>query len=257
MPQPGSNLPDFRAVQLAFAAHIRNPDVHPRPADVEPRRMQIYLDLFFNNIESFLANSFPIAKQILVARGRWQGLVREFVHEHASTSPYFLQISQEFLTFLSEREGDDLPDFLLELCHYEWVELCLSVSEQELPLDDVDEEGDLASGLIVLSPLLWKLSYRYPVHQLGVRFQPEEAPDAPTLLVVNRKRDDSVGFLVLNAVSWRLLELLEKPASFEESVARLAREMPAIDAQILRARGIETLEYLREAEVVLGTRKKQ
>ncbi len=257
MSQRGSNLPDFRAVQLAFAAHIRNPEVHPRPADVEPRRMQIYLDLFFNNIESFLANSFPIAKKILVERGLWLGLVREFVHEHASTSPYFLQISQEFLTFLSERQGDDLPDFLLELCHYEWVELCLSVSEQELPLENVDPQGDLTAGLIVLSPLLWKLSYRYPVHQLGLRFQPEAAPETPTLLVVNRKRDDSVGFLVLNPVSWRLLELLEKPLAFPELVERLAREMTGVDAQVLHDKGIETLEYLRDAEVVLGTQKKQ
>ncbi|HKX55116.1 MAG TPA: putative DNA-binding domain-containing protein, partial [Xanthomonadales bacterium] len=35
---------------MAFAAHIRNPAVAPAPADVEDRRMQIYRDLFFNNI---------------------------------------------------------------------------------------------------------------------------------------------------------------------------------------------------------------
>ena len=104
--------------------------------------------------------------------------MREFVHEHASSSPYFLEISQEFLTFLAERTGNELPDFLLELCHYEWVELILSVSEKELPTEGVDPGGNLESETIVLSPLIWKLSYRYPVHQLGPTFQPEEAPES-------------------------------------------------------------------------------
>ena len=65
MPRRGSNLPGFRETQIEFSAHIRNPDSNPRPVDVEPRRMQIYLDLFYNNIEGFLANGFPIAKQVL------------------------------------------------------------------------------------------------------------------------------------------------------------------------------------------------
>ena len=52
--------------------------------------------------------------------------MRKFVHRHPSESPYFLEISQEFLTFLSEqvhRVTSSLPEFLLELAHYEWVEL--------------------------------------------------------------------------------------------------------------------------------------
>ena len=35
----GTNLPGFVDVQLEFAAHIRNPDLHPAPGDIEPRRI--------------------------------------------------------------------------------------------------------------------------------------------------------------------------------------------------------------------------
>ena len=65
--------------------------------------MSIYLSLFYNNIENFLASAFPVAKRVLGEKP-WHELVREFVHRHPSTSPYFLEISQEFLSFLGDRK---------------------------------------------------------------------------------------------------------------------------------------------------------
>jgi hypothetical protein len=157
VPQSRNNLPGFAARQLEFAACIRNPHVYPQPGDVDPRRMQIYVDLFYNNIESFLASAFPVAKQVLAGE-RWPALVRQFIHEHGSESPYFLEISQEFLTFLAERKPIGLPPFMLELCHYEWVELALGVAEDEIPEEGVDPGGDLLAGIPVVSPLIWKLA---------------------------------------------------------------------------------------------------
>lgn len=257
MSRPGDNLADFRATQLSFAAHIRNPALNPRPADVEPRRMKIYLDLFYNNIENFLANAFPVAKKVLSADDRWHPLAREFVHQHASSSPYFLEISQEFLTFLGNRQSsegqNDLPGFLLELCHYEWVELALSVSEQELPETGIDLQGSLLDAVIVVSPLIWKLAYRYPVHLLGVEHQPAEPPVEPTYLVVNRRRDDSVGFLVTNALTLRLLEILETSSTGAAALQLLSEELPEVAPDVMQAKGIETLHQLREAQILLGT----
>ena len=99
MVRSGSNLPEFRSVQLDFAGHIRDPENNPVPVGIEPRRMKIYAELFYNNIKSFLDSAFPIAKQIVGEAG-WHNLAREFLHLHGSESPYFLQISEEFLTFL-------------------------------------------------------------------------------------------------------------------------------------------------------------
>jgi hypothetical protein len=251
--QQGSNLPGFREAQLAFSAHIRNPEVYARPADVEPRRMKIYLELFYNNIENFLANGFPVAKKILMERGSWHPLVRSFVDQHASNSPYFLEISQEFLTYLGDLEQPDLPGFLLELCHYEWVELALSVSELELTDVAADPDGDLLKNPIVVSPLIWKLAYRYPVHLLGERYQPEQVPDQVTHLVVNRRYDDRIAFIVSNAVTLRLLDILESQPLAERALAQLAEELPGMDSQLVYDHGIETLQKLRDAEILLGT----
>jgi hypothetical protein len=241
------------ARQLDFAAHIRNPEMHPRPADVEPRRMQIYVDLFYNNIESFLAGTFPVAKALL-AQERWHALVRAFVHRHPSESPYFLEISQEFLTFLATQSAG-LPPFMLELCHYEWVELALSVAEEEIPEQGIDPAGDLCAGIPAVSPVIWKLAYRFPVHQIGTTFQPEQPGQQPTQLVVYRRRDDRVGFMEVNTLTMALLDTLEQGnVSGAEALERLAAEVADLDPDVVRREGLATLERLRKAEIILGAK---
>ncbi|MDZ7669799.1 MAG: putative DNA-binding domain-containing protein [Gammaproteobacteria bacterium] len=238
--------------QLEFASHIRNPDAYPRPGDVEPRRMQIYLDLFYNNIESFLANTFPVARKVL-GHERWHELVRAFVHQHSSDSPYFLDISQEFLTFLADSQQAPEPAFLLELCHYEWVELALSVAEQEIPDAGVDPGGDLLDEIPVVSPLIWKLAYAYPVHQIGPEFQPQAPGERPTQLIVYRRRDDSIGFMAVNALTMALLDELDGSVTGRQALQRLTARAADIDPEVINREGLATLERLRNAEILIGT----
>jgi len=257
MPERGGNLPDFRASQLEFAAHIRNPEENPRPVDVEARRMAIYVELFYNNIERFLASGFPVARKVL-GSDRWHGLVREFVHRHPSESPYFLEISQEFLTFLSERmdqptgTAGPLPPFLLELCHYEWVELALGVSEAEIPEEGYDREGDLLDNPVLVSPLVWCLAYRWPVHQIGPEHMPAAPPPDGTELVVYRRRNDQVSFMVVNTVTLRLIELLRTGVTGRDALASVAAELPGLDSKVVYEQGLATMRRLRDAEILLG-----
>ena len=164
---------NFKALQRAFAAHIRDPQNSPPPENIEDRRMAIYRDLFFNNVVSLLAGTFPVLRRIL-GEDDWRRLVRDYFSIHRSHTPYFLEMPQEFLHYLqNERERQERdPDWLLELAHYEWVELALAISEEEPDWDAIDRDGDLLGQRPVLSPLAWPLSYRYPVHRIGPQFQP-------------------------------------------------------------------------------------
>ncbi|MCB1682977.1 MAG: putative DNA-binding domain-containing protein [Pseudomonadales bacterium] len=253
MPHSGTNLPEFREMQLAFAAHIRNPLEYPVPAGVDARRMQVYVNLFFNSIESLLAGCFPVSKRVL-GEEAWRGLVREFIHHHPSESPYFLEVSQEFLDFVQSGVPAELPDFLLELLHYEWVELALGVSDAEFPVRDVDPDGDLLAGEVVVSPLARCLAYRYPVHEIGPNNRPSAPPDRPTELIVYRRRDDSVHFMRVNALTLRLVTLLSEVTNGREALENLGREAAHLDPALTFKEGIATLERLREAQVLVGTR---
>ena len=56
----------FIETQYQFAATIRDPENKPAPDNIEPRRMTIYRELFYNNIEGFIANGFPVLRQITI-----------------------------------------------------------------------------------------------------------------------------------------------------------------------------------------------
>lgn len=72
-----AKLPRFQQAQYQFAAHLRDPEANPAPADIEDRRMQIYRELFYNNIEDFLANAFPVLRKIS-SDEIWHARVRDF-----------------------------------------------------------------------------------------------------------------------------------------------------------------------------------
>ena len=84
----------------------------------------------------------------------------------------------------------------------------MGVSDIAMPDEEIDPSGDLLSQPIVVSPLIWPLAYRYPVHEIGPQYQPVHPPEQPTHLVVYRRNDDKVKFLLTNAVTLRLIELL-------------------------------------------------
>lgn len=246
--------PAFQDFQFEFSRHIRNPKVHPRPAGVPARRMKIYNELLFNNLEGFLLACFPVLRQILGKR-KWTALVRDFFATHRCHTPFFRQIPDEFIQYLQtergERETD--PVYLRELAHYEWIELVLSVSNRETPAD-IDAQGDLLAGVPVLNPVLSLLQYAYPVHRIGPRFKPTSPSDEPTHLLVFRDADFDVRFIHLNPVAARLLALLGKgDLTGRQALEKIAIELkhPAPDAVI--SGGLEILENLRMEQAILGT----
>ena len=248
-------LPEFQRVQRRFAAHLRDPDRNPAPVGVEPRRLRIYRELVFNNIAGFIRSGFPVLCDIL-GPARTDALVRDFMVRHRAESPYFLDIGREFIAYLQGAyqavPGD--PGFLLELAHYEWVELVLDVAETDYPAAGIDPGGDLLSGQPVVSPLAWSFSYRYPVHRLGQGYRPDAPPAEPSFLVVYRNRAERVRFLEANAVTARLLALLQVlPARSGAAVLRqIAAELGRDDVDAVMAFGAQTLEELRALDIIAG-----
>ena len=215
--------------QRTFAARIRQPAEQPLLDGISAGRMAVYEELFFNNIEGFISGAFPVLHRLIEA-SRWQRLVRSFIAEHQARTPYFLQISQEFLAWLQEgyvaEPGD--PPFILELAHYEWVELALDVSEAELP-----EQG--------WSLLAWPLAYQWPVQRIGVDFQPAKPPGEPTCLLVWRDGQDKVRFMQLSPFAYQLAVRLQAGAEAKSALYDLAQShgLPA------------DKHYFRNAQILL------
>lgn len=249
---------EFQKLQRQLTAHLRDPEHAAAPTGIEERRLKIYRELFYNNIEGFLAGAFPVLRQI-TDEAHWHRMVRDFYARHRSADPLFHGLAEEFLSYLDCERGavaGDAP-YLQELAHYEWVELALSVAEDQPTAALADPDGDLLEGAPLVSPVAWTLSYEFPVHRIGPDFLPAEPGATPTCLIVYRTRQDEVKFMEINAITARLMELLdsETSASGRELLLRIAAEAGHPDPQQLLSEGAELLKGLRARDVLWGARR--
>ena len=242
---------NFKSTQLAFAAYIRDPQQNPMPVDVAESRMAMYRALFFNNIEGFLSGNFPVLRALLNDE-QWLALTQDFYAKHPCHTPYFLQIPAEFLSYLQhERQGEDDFPFMLELAHYEWVEMALATSEEEVVTHDKNL-NELLNHAIALSPLAWPLAYQYPVHKIGPDFLPLAASAQPTFIVVYRDALDDVNFIEITALTYRMLELIQAQEAIltADCLQQLAVESQHPNPELIISSGLEILKTLAEKTII-------
>ncbi len=255
--QPAKKPPESLArLQARFAGYIRDPGAVEPPEGLEDRRMAIYRDLFFRNLEGLFRRSFPVTRRIH-DDDAWEALVRGFMTDHRARTPMFTELPREFLRFLSTRRdsGVDDPPFLAELARYEWLETALGLDETDLDSIPADPEGDIFAHPPVVSPLAWLESFEYPVHRIRPGFTPEAGGKDPTHLLLYRKRDDTVGFYLLNPVSARLFVQLRDAdhRSGLEQIQDIAGQLGRSGDETVIQGGRDILEAFRQRDILLGT----
>lgn len=239
-------------LQRQLCRHIRDPEQQAGPANVEDRRLKVYRDLFYKNIEGFLSGTFPVLRSCY-EDDVWHAMVRAFIRDHRCETPYFLKISEEFLAWFDVARQPDKP-FAADLAHYEWVELALDVDSRDLTTLEADPDIDLLQGRPVLNPVLHCLQYAWPVHHISGDFQPQTPLTESCVLLVYRDRSDKVGFMEINAVTAALIALLDSGnhASGAEALLALGEQLQHPDPQAMVNFGAELLQQLLDAGVLLG-----
>ena len=186
----------------------------------------------------------------------WHKMIRDFFARHESSTPYFLEISQEFLAYLeNEREPQpEDPGGLKELAHYEWVELALSIADIDIDMNNIEPNADLLQGHPVLSPLAWPLAYQFPVQRMCSDFLPAELPEQMTYLVVYRNRNDEVKFMEINPVTARLLNLLQENQTLtgQQAIEQITEEMQHPNPDVVMQGGLAALQELQGSGIILG-----
>lgn len=259
-PDNKSGLAEFQKQQFAFTATIRDPERFQTPEGIEERRMAVYRELVYNNVEDLLANFFPVLKKI-TPEARWHEMVRDFVANHKSKTPIFMKLAEEFVGFLQSeyQPKPDDPVFLVELAHYEWVEIALDVANEEPEWDRINRKGNLITEAPCLSPLIWSLNYQYPVH----RIDPDNIPTEPqtTYLLVYRDNTDEVQFMEINPVASRLLNVLKINEQSEtkrtgmQLLQQIADEMQHPNPDVVISGGIHIMQEWTKRDILLGTYK--
>jgi hypothetical protein len=213
----------LRDFQLSFAKHVRDPHNEPLLPGISPRRAQIYEELLSNNISGFVDSCFPVCKDI-IGPSPWRQLCKQFLCDWRCHTPYFSDIPGEFLRYLQQCEvAKSLPPWLLELAHYEWVELRLETMEENRLWETRDKEPD---SIYVRTPVK-NLVYNWPVHDICKDYQPDSSKK--TFLVVLRSKDFKMKFVEISSATSLLINLVQETPKSRHVIAEqmsqlLARE---------------------------------
>jgi hypothetical protein len=178
----------------------------------------------------------------------WKKLVREFFAQHQATTPIFREIPQQFLQFLKTTKN--LPDYLEQLAHYEWIEL--AVASQQTEAKKLSKTMDLLHEKPVLAPAHMLLEYDFAVHKISKKHLPKSTES--THLLVFRNAENVVKFIELNPMTFELLRLInENSMTGEQALVRLAEAInhPDIDAMIQFGVGI--LADLARQGAIIGS----
>ena len=250
-------LPDksLAFLQRSLCGYLRSPDPAALPEGLDTRRLGVYRDLVFNNIESLVGSGYPVLKKILGAN--WPSLVREFIANHRAQTPYFTQLAKEFFLFLQGRQATgDEPGYLLELAHHELLEIELMYRQTE-NMHAISTA--FSDARLALSPLTEMSQYRYPVHRLGPHFLPDTAPDNPTYLLVYRDSGNTIVFMQLSDLAFHLLSLISQHPGYTGGywMTSIVDTMPgpltAQQKNMLIENGLALLNQLFELRVLYGT----
>lgn len=242
---------DHIGLQRDFASYLREPERLTPPAGLSERRLRIYEELFFNNVRGFLDATFPVCAEIL-GEGDWVTLAKRFWAEHRCHSPYFLEIPQEFLHWLGkDTHGLPLPDYFMELAHYEWMELSVDVA---VVPEVFVEQGNLIDQIPVLAPAAEGFLYNYPVQAISAEAPEVEAQQ--TALIVYRDEEESVQFIQTNPFTLGLLPILKEQRMVgAEAVASLLKSQGMEINEQMLGFGLGILHQWREQGLIRGTRR--
>jgi len=249
-----SDIRKHKATQEAFAAHIRNPSKYPIPEGIEEQRMQIYRDLFFNNINGLIKQAFPILKSLYPTE-EWIDLIRDFYQKEHNKTPYFTEISTEFLQFLNQRPMDVNRPFIQELAHYEWLEMALE-KDKNKPLYQAVDTQQLCDQIPMITPLIKIQSYQYPVHQIGPKYQPIESKGNNHLMVW-RNRKQQIKFACLNKISTLLMTQLQlHKYSGQQALLNVFTDNHIDITEQTMAFGHQQLFKWHQQDIIINTQKR-
>ena len=252
-----SKVNHFQDVQKVFTQHMRAPDKNPGPEGIEDRRLKVYRELVYNNIEGFIANSFPVLRKI-TEDDHWHTMIRDYVAHHQAHTPLFPKMPQEFIHYLEHERGANEKDFpfQLELAHYEWIETSISMDARDISFEGIYQNGNLLDEIPLLSSLVMPLAYQWPVHMISPDNIPDSLPEHPTYIVVYRDRNDDVGFIELNPVSAKLIEELgnNTDKTGRQILESIAEQLQHPNPDVVINGGLEILQDFKSKDVVLGTK---
>ncbi len=260
-PYINDSVPEFQRYQHQFVDYLRNPLKKETLPESLPQSSRIYAKLLYSKIEGSLDNCFPISCKLLGTK-RWTQLIQSFIKNHRCKSPLYREIPDEFIDYLmNEQSAIVLPEFIVELAHYEWMELVLETEKATLSKPYFTFNEDILNIIPAFNPVLHLLHYHYPVQYITAsdsywknwESRTEPYSQEGIILAALRDNEDNVQFIEVNTVTARLIELTREGLSTaEQALLELAAEMHYGDHETILPFGTDIFKQLEQQQIIIG-----
>ena len=188
------------------------------PPYLDEKRVLVYRNIIFGNIERLISSSFPILKSFFQEEN-WQQLIQGFILDYQCQTPYFADIAFEFYCFFQQQKKYH-RDILYAILDYEYSLLALNLQKASLEkMIDIEHFSNVFQfKLYEVSQLKF---YHYPVNALSSNDVTQSEQDT-WLLLYRHHSTYETECLELNALTYQLLSIIKQFQSinFEELVSQ-------------------------------------
>ena len=255
-------MSDFRDVQRAFAEYVRDPRTAPPPDGVRHDRLEVYRDAVYLNQLSLMGDNFPRLRTFYTD-DEWQDLIRDYLAQHSSRSPAFIDVPFEFKRFLERRDeqGQNKYPFVVELADFECLETEVAADLQRIDERTFDTEGDLLNETPMLNPTCRLAVYDFPVHELTIENVAEHAEGKQTFIAAYRTLASEYRYVVLSALVASFIETLQTESTDAggtgNDVARRVAQAYGLDVGEVAEIVLKSFTSFRENGLILGVAKRR
>ena len=243
-------LNDFRQFQFALARHLRDPLTVPTPAGVDPQEATVCTQDMVRHVCNVLAPAFPLT-QVLLGDDIWEHSVRLFLKNAPNHAPWASTTQRAFADHVCDSPDlQNLPAWLQDLAHFEWLQSAVATTPVQWPVFDVD--ADVMQHAVVLNPTHVEAAYEWPVHSIDTEHKPDDMQSV--YVSVLRDLDDVLHVFESSMFRSQLLDLLREGQTGKQVFEVLARWLshPEPDALVQEGRGV--MAQLQREGIVLGVR---
>ncbi|MDO4682529.1 MAG: putative DNA-binding domain-containing protein [Lautropia sp.] len=224
-------------IQLALKDYLQR-NHQPLPNGAAPQGVEAQLAQMRHAMTDIVTRCFPLCRQ-LIGDEDWKTLLDRFLASdglHEATHVH--QVPRAFIAFLQgPAEAGQLPPWMPELAHYEWIEMEVISATQKAP--EYGPQG------IALSPRLRLQAYDWPVQQI----RPDHVAIAPELsfFAVYQNRAGDIRFSQLSPAAAQMLGILQtNGCDWHRACQKLARQLEVDTAVIVEQTQALKADWIRE-----------
>ncbi|MEO9258288.1 MAG: DNA-binding domain-containing protein [Crocinitomicaceae bacterium] len=233
--------------QAALASYCRDGHLPQLDATI-PDNLNQYRRLVFNIISDALETTYPISAKKIGTKD-WEQLVDDFFSNYPCSSAQIWSMPYELITYLESAEHPIKTKFpwLMELLHFEWLEVEIFCDEDEEIL--FQKSTDVLNEKLVINPTLRLEHFTFPVHKA---VELKEQSDY-YLLAYRSTENDKVYFEEITGFLALIVhQIVNSELDLHDILIESGQKFGITDEQVLFKEGKMFAEKMLQKTVFLG-----